>query len=196
MLSYNGEIYNAPELRAELEAAGRSFRGSSDTEVLVEAVRSGALKKTVRRLIGMFAFAAWDRADQSLYLVRDRLGIKPVYWGKTNSRLIFASELKAFRSVPDWRGELDLESLSAYLRYSYVPAPRSIFRNVQKLQPGMILQGFATMAMCARRPIGRWRMSRPKGRAIRANIPILRRLRRWMPFSATPSNGVLSPMCR
>ena len=140
VLSYNGEIYNAPELRAELEAAGRAFRGSSDTEVLVEGCAVWGVEKTVRRLIGMFAFAAWDRADQSLYLVRDRLGIKPVYWGKSNSQLIFASELKAFRCVPGWRGELDLESLSAYLRYSYVPAPRSIFRDVQKLRPGMILQ--------------------------------------------------------
>ena len=140
VLSYNGEIYNAPELRAELEAVGRRFRGSSDTEVLVEGCAVWGIEKTVRRLIGMFAFALWDSADQSLYLVRDRIGIKPVYWGRVNSRLVFASELKAFRCLPDWSAELDLEAVSAFLRYSYVPTPRSIFRDVKKLPPGVILQ--------------------------------------------------------
>lgn len=140
VLSYNGEIYNAQELRTELVAAGRTFRGHSDTEVLVEGCAVWGVEDTVRRLIGMFAFAAWDRSEQCLYLVRDRMGIKPVYWGHSDGQLIFASELKAFPCVSGWRSELDLDSVSAFLRYSYVPAPRSIFRDVQKLQPGMILE--------------------------------------------------------
>lgn len=83
VLVYNGEIYNAPELRAELESAGsRPFRGHSDTEVIVEGCRLWGAEATARRLIGMFAFAVWDRAERRLWLVRDRLGIKPLYWGR------------------------------------------------------------------------------------------------------------------
>jgi asparagine synthase (glutamine-hydrolysing) len=140
VLSYNGEIYNAQELRSELEAAGREFRGHSDTEVLAEGCAVWGVERTVRRLIGMFAFAAWDRRERTLFLVRDRLGIKPVYWGRCDGRLVFGSELKVLQCIPGWRGELDIESLAAYLRFSYVPAPHSIFRNINKLKPGTILE--------------------------------------------------------
>ncbi len=103
VISYNGEIYNAAELRPELEAKGRRFKGHSDTEVLVEAVAEWGLRESVERLIGMFAFAVWDRSTRRLSLVRDRLGIKPLYYGRRNGRVIFASELKAFEALPDWR---------------------------------------------------------------------------------------------
>ena len=139
-LSYNGEVYNADELRTELRSNGRSFRGHSDTEVMVEGFAVWGVQGTVERLIGMFAFAVWDRQEQSLFLVRDRIGIKPMYWGKIDGRVFFGSELKAFRHLPFWRGELDLDSVAAYLRYSFIPAPRSIFQNVRKLQPGRLLQ--------------------------------------------------------
>ena len=139
VLSYNGEIYNAAELRADLQAAGRKFRGHSDTEVLAEGCAVWGVRETVRRLIGMFAFAVWDRRHRSLSLVRDRLGIKPVYWSLADGQMMFASELKALRGVPGFDPELDRQSLAAFLRYSYVPAPRSIFRGVHKLKPGTIL---------------------------------------------------------
>jgi asparagine synthase (glutamine-hydrolysing) len=140
VLSYNGEVYNAPELRAELEAAGRQFRGHSDTEVMVEGFAVWGVRSTIERLIGMFAFAAWDRSTHTLTLARDRLGIKPLYWGHANGSLVFASELKALKAVPAWRGEIDPNALSAFLRYGYVPTPMSIYRGIKKLAPGTLLE--------------------------------------------------------
>jgi asparagine synthase (glutamine-hydrolysing) len=139
VLVYNGEVYNFPELAAELRARGTVFRGHSDTEVILEGCAAWGLAATVERLIGMFAFALWDRQTRTLSLVRDRLGIKPVYWGQFGSLFLFASELKALRRCPGWDAELDRDSLCAYLRFSYVPAPRSIYRGVHKLEPGCIL---------------------------------------------------------
>ena len=138
VITYNGEIYNAADLRPELEARGRRFRGHSDTEVLVEAIAEWGVKPTVERLIGMFAFALWDRRDRRLSLVRDRLGIKPLYFGRQNGRVVFASELKAFEVLPDWRPELNRDALAAYLRLAYVPSPHSIYRGIDKLAPGHI----------------------------------------------------------
>ncbi len=140
VLSYNGEVYNAPELRAELEKAGHTFRGHSDTEVMVEGFAAWGLRAMVARLIGMFAFAAWDRATRTLTLGRDRLGIKPLYWGQIESSLVFASELKALMAFPGWEGEIDRDALAAFLRYGYVPTPMSIYRGVHKLAPGTLLE--------------------------------------------------------
>lgn len=140
VLCYNGEVYNAPELRAELEAAGREFRGHSDTEVMVEGFAVWGVRQTVERLIGMFAFAAWDRATRTLTLVRDRLGIKPLYWGHVDGSLLFASELKALKAMPGWQGETDRDALAAFLRYGYVPTPLSIYRGIKKLAPGTLLE--------------------------------------------------------
>ncbi len=103
VISYNGEIYNTPELRSELEASGRHFKGHSDTEVIVEGCAAWGIEATVERLNGMFAFAAWDRSERVLYLVRDRLGIKPIYWARLDGLLLFGSELKALRAHPGWR---------------------------------------------------------------------------------------------
>jgi asparagine synthase (glutamine-hydrolysing) len=138
VITYNGEIYNAGDLRPELEARGRRFRGHSDTEVLVEAIAEWGVKPTVERLIGMFAFASWDRRTRTLSLVRDRLGIKPLYFGRQNGRLVLASELKAFEVLPDWKPELNRNALAAYLRLAYVPSPHSIYRGIDKLAPGHI----------------------------------------------------------
>jgi asparagine synthase (glutamine-hydrolysing) len=138
VITYNGEIYNAGDLRPELEARGRRFTGHSDTEVLVEAIAEWGLRPAVERLIGMFAFAVWDRRTRTLSLVRDRLGIKPVYFGRQNGRVIFASELKAFEVLPNWRPELDRDALAAYFRLAYVPSPHSIYRGIGKLAPGYI----------------------------------------------------------
>src|SRR5262245_30151003 len=138
MLSYNGEVYNAPELRAELQALGRRFRGHSDTEVMVEGFAVWGVRATVERLIGMFAFAAWDRTTHKLTLARDRLGIKPLYWGHVDGNLVFASELKTLKAMPGWQGEIDRNALAAFLRYGYVPTPMSIYRGIKKLAPGTL----------------------------------------------------------
>ena len=136
VLTYNGEIYSAPELRPELEALGRRFRGHSDTEIIVEGIAAWGVRATVERLIGMFAFAVFDRKERRLSLVRDRLGIKPLYWGRQNGRVVFASELKAFEALPEWRPEIDHDALASYLRFAYVPSPYSIYRGIGKLAPG------------------------------------------------------------
>ncbi len=139
VIIYNGEIYNTNELRAELQALGRPFRGHSDTEVILEGMASWGVAPTTRRLNGMFAMALWDRRERRLHLIRDRMGIKPLYWGEFAGRVMFASELKALRCLEGWPVELDLDFLTAYVRRRYVPGPGSIYRGVGKLSPGTIL---------------------------------------------------------
>ncbi|MBP2310827.1 asparagine synthase (glutamine-hydrolyzing) [Azospirillum soli] len=139
VIAYNGEIYNFQDLRAELEAAGHGFRGHSDTEVLVEACAAWGVERTVKRLVGIFAFALWDRRDRTLYLVRDHLGVKPLYWARMNGTLLFGSQPKALRAHPAFRADIDRDALAAYMRFSYVPAPHTIHKGVFKLEPGSIL---------------------------------------------------------
>lgn len=139
VIIYNGETYSSQELRPLLEARGVSFRGHSDTEVMVEAIAAWGLEAAVKQFIGMFAFALWDREDQNLYLVRDRLGIKPLYWGNSGPTFLFGSELKALCAYPNFYPKLNQQALAGYLKHAYVPAPLSIYENVQKLVPGAIL---------------------------------------------------------
>lgn len=139
VLIYNGELYNAEELRADLLAAGRPFRGHSDTEVIAEACAVWGLEQTARRMRGMFALALWDRRERVLSLARDRLGIKPLFWGRFGGLVIFGSELKALLAHGGWPREIDRDALTAYLRFGYVPAPRSIWSGISKLLPGRIL---------------------------------------------------------
>ncbi|TFH40948.1 MAG: asparagine synthase (glutamine-hydrolyzing), partial [Lysobacterales bacterium] len=140
VICYNGEIYNAPELRKELEAAGRRFAGHSDTEVIVEACGEWGVEKTVGRLIGMFAIALWDRNERALWLIRDRLGIKPLYWGQFGDLVLFGSELKALRAHPGWSPELDRDALAGFMRHNYVACPQTIYKGVHKLPPGSLLR--------------------------------------------------------
>ncbi|MGE5537508.1 MAG: asparagine synthase (glutamine-hydrolyzing) [Gemmatimonas sp.] len=140
VISYNGEVYNAEEIRAELVRVGAGpFRGHSDTEVLAEACARWGAAETASRLIGMFAFAWWDKRTRTLSLVRDRLGIKPLYWARIGRSVAFASELKAFFALPEFVPELHRGAAAAFLRMAYVPAPRAIYRNVFKLEPGTVL---------------------------------------------------------
>jgi asparagine synthase (glutamine-hydrolysing) len=139
VLSFNGEAYNFAELRRELEASGRRFRGHSDTEVIVEGAAQWGVEPLVKRLIGMFAMALWDREARCLYLVRDRLGIKPLYWAQQGSRLVFGSELKALRACPGFDPALDRDALALFLRLAYVPAPATIYQGVKKLSSGTML---------------------------------------------------------
>jgi len=139
VISYNGEVYNHQELRPELEARGIHFRGHSDTEVMVEAFAAFGIEPTIKRLIGMFTIALWDRRKRTLTLVRDRLGIKPLYWAKFGGLFLFGSELKALRAFPGWEPRIDRAAVAAFMRHNYVPAPRTIYQGVKKLEPGTIL---------------------------------------------------------
>ncbi|AKR57780.1 asparagine synthase [Devosia sp. H5989] len=139
VIVYNGEIYNFQDMRVELERKGATFRGHSDTEVVLAAIEEWGLAETARRLIGMFAFALWDRADRNLTLVRDQVGIKPLYWAQDDDVFLFGSELKALRAYPGWTPSIDRDSVAAYMRHGYVPAPFTIWRDTHKLLPGTML---------------------------------------------------------
>lgn len=138
-ITFNGEIYNFRELRSELSSQGHSFSSDCDTEVILAAVEQWGISECTPRLFGMFAFAVYDNVTNEIHLVRDRVGIKPLYYGWYREGFAFASELHAFRAIPDWRAEIDRCALSMYMRYGYVPAPYSIYSDTYKLAPGTIL---------------------------------------------------------
>ncbi len=140
VICYNGEVFNFGELRRELEARGRRFRGHSDTEVMLAAFGEWGVHAAVGRFVGMFAFALWDRQERALHLVRDRIGIKPLYVGRTRGGdLLFASELKALAEHPEFSRRIDVAAAAEFVRYGYVPAPLSIYRDAAKIEPGHIL---------------------------------------------------------
>ncbi|MCZ4328556.1 asparagine synthase (glutamine-hydrolyzing) [Castellaniella denitrificans] len=138
ILAFNGEIYNHRELRSRLEQEeqGNTWRGHSDTEVLLTCLARWGLDRTLQACVGMFAFALWDRQDRTLTLARDRMGEKPLYWGWQGQTLLFGSELKALRAHPDFQGMIDRDALTLLLRYNYIPAPYSIYRGIRKLPAG------------------------------------------------------------
>ncbi|MGI9627548.1 MAG: asparagine synthetase B family protein, partial [Longimicrobiales bacterium] len=129
-LVFNGEVYNYQELRGELEAHGTRFRGHSDSEVILEALERWGVEETLPRLSGMFSIAFWDSKRRRLTLARDRLGIKPLFIYHRSGLVSFGSELKALAAGPSFDRTLDLDSVSEFLRYLYVPAPNTIFANV------------------------------------------------------------------
>jgi asparagine synthase (glutamine-hydrolysing) len=134
-LTYNGEIYNFRELRAELETLGHRFRSRTDSEVLLYAYAQWG-KNALDRLNGMFAFAIWDRQDRSLFLARDRYGIKPLYYARRNGTFMFGSEVKAILAHPSYRAELDKEALFEYLTFQNFFTDRTLFKDVRLLAPG------------------------------------------------------------
>jgi asparagine synthase (glutamine-hydrolysing) len=143
VLTFNGEIYNHPDLKRDLEADGAvpdgGWRGHSDTELFLQAIATWGLEDAVRRSAGMFAFALWDRKDRTLSLVRDRFGEKPLYYGWAGRDFVFGSELKALRSHPAFDHAIDRRALRLFASRTNVPAPFSIYRRVFKLLPGCIL---------------------------------------------------------
>lgn len=138
IVAFNGEIYNHQEFRPQLRRDGYSFRGHSDTEVLLALIERDGVHEALRQIVGMFAFALWDRTSCQLVLARDRMGEKPLYWGlTTNGRgLLFGSELKALRSHPGFDDTIDRSALVKFFRHGWVPGPRSIYASTSKLQPG------------------------------------------------------------
>src|SRR5450756_524821 len=140
-VTFNGELYNHLDIRRELEAGGAApnWRGHSDTETLLYAIRQWGMVGALRRLVGMFVFATWDEKERTLTLCRDRFGEKPLFYGWCGRDLVFASELKALAEHPEWSPTLDRSALTAFMRYSYVPAPASIWAGVKKLPPASLV---------------------------------------------------------
>ena len=135
---FNGEIYNFQELRAELEHSGHKFNSHTDTEVIVHAYEQWGTE-CVKKLRGMFAFAIWDQQKRRLFLARDRVGKKPLYYADNGSCFVFASELQGLLQNPEVQREVDLEAVDSYLSWGYVPAPLTGFKNVSKLPPAHFL---------------------------------------------------------
>lgn len=139
-LTYNGEIYHTDVLAQKLRAAGVELKGTSDTEILLYACQQFGVAATLAQVSGMFAFALFDHRERKLWLARDRFGIKPLYWSAVEGRVIFASELGSFYALPDWRGDISPGAVAEYLCCGYITAPHSIWREVEKLEPGMWLE--------------------------------------------------------
>ena len=140
VMVYNGEVYNFRDVRRELESAGRPFTSSGDSELVLAAIETWGVEAAVRRFIGMFAMAVWDKVERRLLLIRDRLGVKPLYYGWDGMSLWFGSELKALRAYGHWQPEIDRSALADYFYYGYINAPRTIYRDVFKLEPGHWLE--------------------------------------------------------
>ncbi|TXF13340.1 asparagine synthase (glutamine-hydrolyzing) [Pelomicrobium methylotrophicum] len=143
VIAFNGESYNHLVLRADLEkigAGGTAWRGHSDTETLLAAFEAWGVEETLKKTVGMFAIALWDRATRTLTLARDRMGEKPLYYGWVRGSLVFASELKAIRAFPGFDNAIERRALALFMRHNYVPAPWSIYEGIWKLPPGCYVQ--------------------------------------------------------
>ena len=142
VISYNGEIYNHPALREKLLAEGKvaAFRGSSDTEVLLEALKAYGVEETLRFIKGMFAFALYDREEKRLILARDRIGEKPLYYGFVGKSFVFASDLGCIRVLEGFGNPINTEILNIYFVHGYIPAPYTIYQDIFKLEPGCYLE--------------------------------------------------------
>lgn len=174
VLAFNGEIYNHLELRRELGTL--PWRGQADTETLLAAIEIWGLEKTLERCVGMFAFALWDTRERRLFLARDRMGEKPLYYGWQGRVFLFASELKALRCHPAFEADIDRGALTLFMRHNAVPAPYSIYENIRKLSPGTFL--CVTDAAPASEPQTYWSVDDAARKGLAAS------------FSGTDSEGV------
>ena len=161
VITFNGEIYNHLEMRREL--GQMQWRGHSDTETLLAAFETWGIEATLKKTVGMFAIAVWDKRERTLTLARDRMGEKPLYYGWHGKVFLFASELKALRAHPDFRGGIDRNAIALQMRFCYVPAPYSIYQGIHKLPPGTFLTiplgQHSTAAATANKPIAYWRLA-------------------------------------
>ena len=142
VIAFNGEIYNHLSLRKILKDSSPNFifKGHSDTEVLLACIDAWGIEKTLKECVGMFAFSLFDKKENAIYLARDRMGEKPLYYGIQNGVFMFGSELKSLKKHPAFQGDIDRNSLALQLRYNYIPTPYSIYKNIRKLEPGTILK--------------------------------------------------------
>jgi asparagine synthase (glutamine-hydrolysing) len=142
VIAFNGEIYNHSDMRKEIDSAGSAppWRGHSDTEILLSAFDRWGIEPSLKRAVGMFAFALWDRQERTLTLARDRVGEKPLYYGWQGDALLFGSELKALRAHPGFFACVDRDVLTEYFRRGYITAPQSIYHGISKLLPGCYVQ--------------------------------------------------------
>lgn len=139
IITYNGEVYNAPKIQNELSKLGHKFIGHSDTEIILAAFEEWGIHTALVKFIGMFAIAVWDKKLEELFLIRDRLGVKPLYFGTIANTFFFGSQLKSFFVHPHWNGAIQSEALNKYIKLNYVPTPYSIFQDIYKLEPATIL---------------------------------------------------------
>lgn len=143
ILVFNGEIYNHAEIKSEILESGKfsyAFRGRSDTEVLLAGITVWGFEKTLQKTNGMFAIALWDKELRSLFLSRDRLGEKPLYYGWVGQTFAFASELKSLKALPEFTNPIDKKAVSLFFRHNCIPAPYSAYEKIWKLPPGSFLQ--------------------------------------------------------
>lgn len=185
VIAFNGEIYNHLELRADLAAAGAApcWRGHSDTETLLACFEFWGIESTLQKSVGMFAIALWDSVSGTLFLARDRFGEKPLYYGWVNGALLFGSELKALRALPGFANPVSREALALYMRFTYIPAPYSIYQGIYKLEPGCLLivsgQPPESMESPPLRPPSQWKSLR---------------LVRWWSLLQVVETGARNPM--
>jgi len=159
VIVFNGEIYNHMDLREELERSARapSWRGHSDTETLLACIEAWGFEATLVKSVGMFAIALWDREQRALYLARDRLGEKPLYYGFQRNVFLFGSELKALKAHRAFVGEIDRGALALQMRHNYIPGPYSIYKDIYKLPPGTWLRVDCAAENCVvGEPISYW----------------------------------------
>ncbi len=138
IICFNGEIYNHLDIRADLNRS--NFKSSSDTETLLEAFEAWGIEETIKKTVGMFAIAIWDQKEKKLFLTRDRLGEKPLYYGYQSGIFLFGSEVSAITSHPSFENKLEEDAISSYLQLGYVPQPLSIYKGIKKLSPGELLE--------------------------------------------------------
>lgn len=172
VLVYNGEIYNFLTLKKQLEAKQYCFKSHSDTEVILTLMMEYGLEQALPLLSGMFAFALWDKQNQTLHLARDRVGEKPLYYGLVNGAFVFGSELKAMRNYPGFSNAIDRGSLTLFLRYGYIPAPHSIYEGIHKLAPGTYLTVSQSAFQKLPEPTTYWSAIRAAEKGIASPHPI------------------------
>ena len=138
VIIFNGEVYNFPEIKQDIDQLKpkHHWRGHSDTEIILEAFELWGIEDSLKRMVGMFAFALFDRQEQTLYLARDRMGEKPLYYGWQRGSFLFGSELKALRAHPDWENNINRDVIASYLRFNNLPETTSIYQGMVKLMPG------------------------------------------------------------